>query len=99
MPGAGMPVWRFPETRHWGEHADLLFGPDDPAQEQDGAAAAAAALKKAGRPDSADLAYGPTSLPRGPRARPLHLIAVVDQPQVTCLPVGRSRESPHRTSL
>ena len=36
IPGLDMPVWRVPEGRNWGPmHADLLFGPDDPAQERD----------------------------------------------------------------
>ena len=39
IPGLDMPVWRVPEGRDWGPvHADLLFGPDDPAQAHDLAA-------------------------------------------------------------
>ncbi len=35
ISGLDMPVWRIPERRRWGDHPDLLFGPDDPAQERD----------------------------------------------------------------
>jgi arylsulfatase A-like enzyme len=35
IPGVDMPVWRIPETRDWGTHPDMLFGPDDPVQMRD----------------------------------------------------------------
>ena len=35
IPGLDMPVWRIPESRTWGAHPDMLFGPDDPEQGRD----------------------------------------------------------------
>ena len=35
IPGVDMPVWRIPERRTFGQHPDMLFGPDEAEQTRD----------------------------------------------------------------
>jgi arylsulfatase A-like enzyme len=46
IPGVDMPVWRIPEQRTFGQHPDLLFGPDDPKQTRDLASEHPAQIKR-----------------------------------------------------